>query len=66
MKATDAAVGPLAGVVKVALTKDRDRRFRTAAAMHAAWRASFTPRGDEKATIARLVQAPETAPARRA
>ena len=51
MKATDAAAGPLASVIKAALTKDRARRFRSAAAMQAAWRSSFTAPADAKASL---------------
>jgi serine/threonine-protein kinase len=51
MRTADAAAGPLAGVIKAALAKDRARRFRSAAAMRAAWRASFTPPEDARASL---------------
>ena len=51
VRATGAAVGPLAGVIKAAMMKDRARRFRNAAAMRAAWRASFTAPADAKTAL---------------
>ena len=50
----DELAGPLASVITTALAKERERRYESAAAMLAAWRAAFSAPIDTKAELAEL------------
>jgi serine/threonine-protein kinase len=54
LTASDALAGPLASVITKALAKERERRYESAAAMLAAWRAAFSAPIDTKAELAEL------------